>query len=100
MNGRARPGPNHAVCPRCGRTVALLIDGTLETHSPATDPYDTCPARRPDNTLLKAAVRASLGAFILFVVAGVGVFADRDTYRLTVDYGTTPAPTTTVGVGE
>lgn len=101
MNGRQRPGPNSALCPRCGRLVGLLVDGTLAVHSPAGDAYDTCPARRPDNTMLKAAIRSTLGAFILVVTLGLAVFADHDTYRLDVQYGTTPTRTTTeLGVGE
>lgn len=87
MNGRQRPGANSGTCPTCGRTVRLLIDGTLETHTPTGDPYATaCKGRRPDNTRLKAAVRGGLGVFVLVVTLGLAVFADHDTYRLTVDY--------------
>lgn len=87
MNGRTRPGPDWGRCPVCDRTVPLLIDGTLAVHTPTGDPYATaCKGRRPDNTRLKAAVRGGLGAFILVVTLGLAVFADHDTYRLTVDY--------------
>ncbi len=51
MNGRERPGPQTAVC-ACGRIVPVIAaDGTLAAHSPAGDPYATCPHLWPRRTL-------------------------------------------------
>jgi hypothetical protein len=98
VNGRTRPGPNWATCPCCDRTVCILVDGTLETHTPTGDPYaPACKGRRPDNTRLRAVVRGGLGAFVLVVTLGVAVFADRAPDRLDVRYGTAPTGTTETG---
>ena len=50
MNGRERPAPQGAVCPRCGRRCGLTIDDRLAAHSPAGDPYGTCPCDTPTVT--------------------------------------------------